>query len=62
MMNFIRRLFGRCTHNWEVLGGRVVLNEFRKAEEDDSEDEVFFSRDFARYRCAKCGKIELHKL
>lgn len=61
MMNFIRRLFGICEHDW-VVDERVTLNEFTKAEEDDSEDEVFFSRDFIRYRCEKCKKVEFRKL
>lgn len=57
MIQFLRRFFGVCRHQW-TLQKMLKLNEFQEVEYDY---EILSSRDFNLFQCVRCKGIKFRK-
>lgn len=58
MIEYLRRLFGRCQHKWEFVN-MVKLNEFTDV---NDEEEIVSAKEFSVQRCTHCRKTKYRKL
>lgn len=57
MIQFLRRLFRMCQHEW-THPSKITLNEFHEV----NETEILSTRDFNRWSCARCKKVRYRKV
>ena len=58
--NFLRKIFGRCIHNWEF---KEMVHVNQHEEEEEEEDySIVSSKEYSMQKCSECHKVKFRKL